>query len=145
MGRELPDWKSAKLKRAPDVSQSWKAQCQCQPAVSQHQMHSHRPGSSVLLLCHLLWDLVTEKSCLKMAFTCFKESSEQLCLLIETTRSLLPCVIPSTEPPQTPQHTAAPARRRAELTFEDDGDDLMDALGFGSGPKDEKQGKKAEE
>ncbi|XP_064007806.1 fas-binding factor 1 [Pogoniulus pusillus] len=49
------------------------------------------------------------------------------------------------EPPQTPQHTAAPARRRAELTFEDDGDDLMDALGFGSGPKDEKQGKKAEE
>ncbi|NXF93808.1 FBF1 factor, partial [Eubucco bourcierii] len=48
-------------------------------------------------------------------------------------------------PPQTPQHTAAPARRRAELTFEDDGDDLMDALGFGSGPKDEKQRKKAEE
>ncbi|XP_068007592.1 fas-binding factor 1 isoform X1 [Melanerpes formicivorus] len=49
------------------------------------------------------------------------------------------------EPPPTPQHAAAPARRRAELTFEDDGDDLMDALGFGSGPKDEKQGKKAED
>ncbi|NWH48232.1 FBF1 factor, partial [Fregata magnificens] len=49
-------------------------------------------------------------------------------------------------PPQTPQHTVAPVRRREELTFEDDGDDLMDALGFGSGPKgDEKQGKKAEE
>ncbi|XP_054250032.1 fas-binding factor 1 [Indicator indicator] len=49
------------------------------------------------------------------------------------------------EPPQTPQHTAAPACRRAELSFEDAGDDLMDALGFGSGPRDEKQGKKAEE
>ncbi|KAM6194142.1 fas-binding factor 1 [Sarcoramphus papa] len=49
-------------------------------------------------------------------------------------------------PPQTPLHTVAPVRRREELTFEDDGDDLMDALGFGSGPKgDEKQGKKAEE
>ncbi|NXV31829.1 FBF1 factor, partial [Rissa tridactyla] len=49
-------------------------------------------------------------------------------------------------PPQTPLHTAAPARRREELTFEDDGDDLMDALGFGNGLKgDEKQGKKAEE
>ncbi|NWS56135.1 FBF1 factor, partial [Chunga burmeisteri] len=49
-------------------------------------------------------------------------------------------------PPQTPLHTVAPVQRRQELTFEDDGDDLMDALGFGSGPKgDEKQGKKAEE
>ncbi|NXK09320.1 FBF1 factor, partial [Herpetotheres cachinnans] len=49
-------------------------------------------------------------------------------------------------PPQTPLHTVAPVRRRDELTFEDDGDDLMDALGFGSGPKGaEKQGKKAEE
>ncbi|NXN49181.1 FBF1 factor, partial [Rynchops niger] len=49
-------------------------------------------------------------------------------------------------PPQTPLHAAAPARRREELTFEDDGDDLMDALGFGNSPKgDEKQGKKAEE
>ncbi|NXQ98408.1 FBF1 factor, partial [Sagittarius serpentarius] len=49
-------------------------------------------------------------------------------------------------PPQTPLHTVAPVRRREELTFEDDDDDLMDALGFGSGPKgDEKQGKKAEE
>ncbi|XP_074967288.1 fas-binding factor 1 isoform X4 [Phalacrocorax aristotelis] len=49
-------------------------------------------------------------------------------------------------PPQTPQHTVAPVRRREELMFEDDGDDLMDALGFGNGPKgDEKQGKKAEE
>ncbi|NXD69774.1 FBF1 factor, partial [Eolophus roseicapillus] len=42
------------------------------------------------------------------------------------------------EPPQTPLHTMAPVQRR-ELTFEDDDDDLMDALGFGSGPKgDEK-------
>ncbi|KAM9177604.1 fas-binding factor 1 isoform 5-T5 [Mergus octosetaceus] len=49
-------------------------------------------------------------------------------------------------PPQTPLHTAAPVRRREELTFEDDGDDLMDALGFGNSPKgDRKQGKKAEE
>ncbi|NXW15201.1 FBF1 factor, partial [Circaetus pectoralis] len=49
-------------------------------------------------------------------------------------------------PPQTPLHTVTPVRRREELTFEDDGDDLMDALGFGNGPKgDEKQGKKAEE
>ncbi|NXJ68276.1 FBF1 factor, partial [Rostratula benghalensis] len=49
-------------------------------------------------------------------------------------------------PPQTPLHTVAPARKREELMFEDDGDDLMDALGFGNGPKgDEKQGKKAEE
>ncbi|NWR66358.1 FBF1 factor, partial [Bucorvus abyssinicus] len=48
-------------------------------------------------------------------------------------------------PPQTPLHTVAPVRRRAEITFEDDGDDLMDALGFGSGRRDEKQGKKAEE
>ncbi|NXQ90340.1 FBF1 factor, partial [Nyctibius grandis] len=49
-------------------------------------------------------------------------------------------------PPQTPLHTVAPAQRREELTFEDDGDDLMEALGFGSGAKgDEKQGKKSEE
>ncbi|XP_066836250.1 fas-binding factor 1 isoform X1 [Anser cygnoides] len=49
-------------------------------------------------------------------------------------------------PPQTPLHAAAPVRRREELTFEDDGDDLMDALGFGNSPKgDQKQGKKAEE
>ncbi|XP_068511492.1 fas-binding factor 1 isoform X3 [Anas acuta] len=49
-------------------------------------------------------------------------------------------------PPQTPVHTAAPVQRREELTFEDDGDDLMDALGFGNSPKgDQKQGKKAEE
>ncbi|XP_029871851.1 fas-binding factor 1 isoform X5 [Aquila chrysaetos chrysaetos] len=49
-------------------------------------------------------------------------------------------------PPQTPLHTVMPVRRREELTFEDDGDDLMDALGFGNGPKgDEKQGKAAEE
>ncbi|NXP05153.1 FBF1 factor, partial [Thinocorus orbignyianus] len=48
-------------------------------------------------------------------------------------------------PPQTPLHAVAPARRREELMFEDDGDDLMDALGFGNGPKgDEKQGRKAE-
>ncbi|XP_054702868.1 fas-binding factor 1 isoform X9 [Grus americana] len=49
-------------------------------------------------------------------------------------------------PPQTPLHTMAPVRKREELMFEDDGDDLMDALGFGSGTKgDEQQGKKAEE
>ncbi|NWW52752.1 FBF1 factor, partial [Pedionomus torquatus] len=49
-------------------------------------------------------------------------------------------------PPQTPLHTVAPAWRREELMFEDDGDDLMDALGFGNSPKgDEKRGKKAEE
>ncbi|KAF1623957.1 hypothetical protein FQV09_0009084, partial [Eudyptes chrysolophus] len=48
--------------------------------------------------------------------------------------------------PQTPLHTVAPVRRREELTFEDDGDDLIDALGFGNGPKgDEKRGRKAEE
>uniref|UniRef100_A0A672UVI7 Fas binding factor 1 n=1 Tax=Strigops habroptila TaxID=2489341 RepID=A0A672UVI7_STRHB len=38
------------------------------------------------------------------------------------------------EPPQMPLHTVAPVQRR-DLMFEDDGDDLMDALGFGSGPK----------
>uniref|UniRef100_A0A8C3L0A0 Fas binding factor 1 n=1 Tax=Chrysolophus pictus TaxID=9089 RepID=A0A8C3L0A0_CHRPC len=49
-------------------------------------------------------------------------------------------------PPQTPLHTTAPARRREELTFEDDDDDLMDVLGFGDGQKgDQKQGKKVEE
>ncbi|KAM6050569.1 fas-binding factor 1 isoform 2-T3 [Chlamydotis macqueenii] len=49
-------------------------------------------------------------------------------------------------PPQTPLRTVAPVRKREDLTFEDDDDDLMDALGFGSGPKgDEKQGKKTEE
>ncbi|NXC20590.1 FBF1 factor, partial [Corythaeola cristata] len=48
--------------------------------------------------------------------------------------------------PQTPQHTVVPVRRVEKLTFEDDDDDLMDALGLGSGLKgDEKQGKKAEE
>ncbi|XP_035749175.1 fas-binding factor 1 isoform X2 [Egretta garzetta] len=47
---------------------------------------------------------------------------------------------------ETPLHAVAPVRKREMLTFEDDGDDLMDALGFGSGPKgDEKQGKKAGE
>ncbi|NXG29261.1 FBF1 factor, partial [Dromaius novaehollandiae] len=46
------------------------------------------------------------------------------------------------EPP-APRHAAAPGRRREELTFEDDGDDLMDALGFGDSPKgDPKQGRK---
>lgn len=57
-------------------------------------------------------------------------------------------VILSTEPipAQTPLHTAAPARRREELTFEDDDDDLMDVLGFGDGRKgNQKQGKKVEE
>ncbi|XP_048820722.1 fas-binding factor 1 isoform X3 [Lagopus muta] len=49
-------------------------------------------------------------------------------------------------PAQTPLHTAAPARRREELTFEDDDDDLMDVLGFGDGRKgNQKQGKKVED
>ncbi|NWH56962.1 FBF1 factor, partial [Geococcyx californianus] len=49
-------------------------------------------------------------------------------------------------PLQTPLHAATSVRRRQELIFEDDHDDLMDALGFGSDPKqDGKQGKKAEE
>ncbi|XP_042739848.1 fas-binding factor 1 isoform X3 [Lagopus leucura] len=49
-------------------------------------------------------------------------------------------------PAQTPLHTAAPARRREELTFEDDDDDLMDVLGFGDGRKEnQKQGKKVED
>ncbi|OXB81126.1 UNVERIFIED_CONTAM: hypothetical protein H355_005056, partial [Colinus virginianus] len=48
-------------------------------------------------------------------------------------------------PPQTPMHTKAPARRREELTFEDDADDLLDVLGFGDSQKgDQKEGKKAE-
>uniref|UniRef100_A0A8D0F029 Fas-binding factor 1 C-terminal domain-containing protein n=1 Tax=Strix occidentalis caurina TaxID=311401 RepID=A0A8D0F029_STROC len=52
------------------------------------------------------------------------------------------------EPPaaQTPLRTAAPVQRRKEIPFEDDGDDLLDALGLGSSPgRDGKQGKKAEE
>uniref|UniRef100_A0A8C8BK99 Fas-binding factor 1 C-terminal domain-containing protein n=1 Tax=Otus sunia TaxID=257818 RepID=A0A8C8BK99_9STRI len=52
------------------------------------------------------------------------------------------------EPPpaQTSLCTVAPVQSRKELTFEDDGDDLMAALGLGSGPgRDGKQGKKAEE
>ncbi|XP_071620035.1 fas-binding factor 1 isoform X6 [Heliangelus exortis] len=49
-------------------------------------------------------------------------------------------------PTQVPLHTTAPVRKREKLTFEDDGDDLMDALGFGSDPKgDEKQEKKTED
>ncbi|XP_068770229.1 fas-binding factor 1 isoform X2 [Struthio camelus] len=48
-------------------------------------------------------------------------------------------------PPQPPRHAAAPVRRREELVFEDDGDELMDALGFGNSPKgDPKQGRKGE-
>ncbi|NWR79425.1 FBF1 factor, partial [Centropus unirufus] len=50
------------------------------------------------------------------------------------------------EPPRAPLHAATPVPRRQELTFEDDGDDLMNALGFDSGLKgDGKQGRKAEE
>ncbi|KAM6121232.1 LOW QUALITY PROTEIN: fas-binding factor 1 homolog [Pterocles gutturalis] len=52
------------------------------------------------------------------------------------------------EPPpsQTWLHTVAMVRRKEELVFEDDGDDWLDALGFGDGLKgDEKRGKKAEE
>ncbi|KAM9119323.1 fas-binding factor 1 [Pangshura tecta] len=45
-----------------------------------------------------------------------------------------------------PGHAVSPVRRREELTFEDDGDDLMDALGFGESPREElKQEKKGEE
>uniref|UniRef100_A0A8C5EZE5 Fas binding factor 1 n=1 Tax=Gopherus evgoodei TaxID=1825980 RepID=A0A8C5EZE5_9SAUR len=45
-----------------------------------------------------------------------------------------------------PGHAVAPVRRREELTFEDDGDDLMDALGFGESPRGElKQERKGEE
>nr|XP_025033908.1 fas-binding factor 1 isoform X1 [Pelodiscus sinensis]XP_025033909.1 fas-binding factor 1 isoform X1 [Pelodiscus sinensis]XP_025033910.1 fas-binding factor 1 isoform X1 [Pelodiscus sinensis] len=45
-----------------------------------------------------------------------------------------------------PGHTVTPMRRREELTFEDDGDDLMDALGFGQSPRGElKQERKGEE
>uniref|UniRef100_A0A8D0FKT0 Fas-binding factor 1 C-terminal domain-containing protein n=1 Tax=Strix occidentalis caurina TaxID=311401 RepID=A0A8D0FKT0_STROC len=49
---------------------------------------------------------------------------------------LIPCVIPPTEPPaaQTPLRTVTPMWKRKELTFEEDGDDLMAALGLGSGP-----------
>uniref|UniRef100_A0A8C3SFE9 Fas binding factor 1 n=1 Tax=Chelydra serpentina TaxID=8475 RepID=A0A8C3SFE9_CHESE len=38
-----------------------------------------------------------------------------------------------------PGHAVAPVRRREELTFEDDGDDLMDALGFGESPRGEEE------
>ncbi|XP_060127819.1 fas-binding factor 1 isoform X2 [Zootoca vivipara] len=42
-----------------------------------------------------------------------------------------------------PGHIAAPERKRDELTFEVDGDDLMDAMGFGESPKTElKSGRK---
>ncbi|KFO93205.1 Fas-binding factor 1, partial [Buceros rhinoceros silvestris] len=40
-------------------------------------------------------------------------------------------------PPQRPLHTVAPVRRRAEITFEDDGDNLIDALGLGGGDVEE--------
>ncbi|NWX84104.1 FBF1 factor, partial [Nothoprocta pentlandii] len=44
-----------------------------------------------------------------------------------------------------PRLAAGPARRREELSFEDDGDDLMDALGFGDSPKgDARQGRKGD-
>uniref|UniRef100_A0A8D0FMX4 Fas-binding factor 1 C-terminal domain-containing protein n=1 Tax=Strix occidentalis caurina TaxID=311401 RepID=A0A8D0FMX4_STROC len=62
--------------------------------------------------------------------------------------NLIPCVIPPTEPPaaQTPLRTVTPMWKRKELTFEEDGDDLMAALGLGSGPgRDGRQRKKAEE
>ncbi|XP_074702972.1 fas-binding factor 1 isoform X3 [Strix aluco] len=52
------------------------------------------------------------------------------------------------EPPeaQTPLRTATPMWKRKELTFEEDGDDVMAALGLGSGPgRDGRQGKKTEE
>ncbi|XP_074702977.1 fas-binding factor 1 isoform X8 [Strix aluco] len=54
----------------------------------------------------------------------------------------------ATEPPeaQTPLRTATPMWKRKELTFEEDGDDVMAALGLGSGPgRDGRQGKKTEE
>uniref|UniRef100_A0A452HBF4 Fas-binding factor 1 C-terminal domain-containing protein n=1 Tax=Gopherus agassizii TaxID=38772 RepID=A0A452HBF4_9SAUR len=51
-----------------------------------------------------------------------------------------------TGPAKAPGHAVAPMRRREELTFEDDGDDLMDALGFGESPRGElKQERKGEE
>ncbi|XP_032648774.1 fas-binding factor 1 isoform X1 [Chelonoidis abingdonii] len=51
-----------------------------------------------------------------------------------------------TGPAKVPGHAVAPVRRREELTFEDDGDDLMDALGFGESPRGElKQERKGEE
>ncbi|KFU93378.1 Fas-binding factor 1, partial [Chaetura pelagica] len=47
---------------------------------------------------------------------------------------------------EPPLPSAAPVRRREEFMFEDDGDDLMEALGLGDGTKgEEKQGKKMEE
>ncbi|XP_042305203.1 fas-binding factor 1 isoform X2 [Sceloporus undulatus] len=46
----------------------------------------------------------------------------------------------------TPTHAVAPDQKRNELTFEDDGDDLMDTLGFGDNPKEElKSSRKGEE
>ncbi|NXA55524.1 FBF1 factor, partial [Nothocercus julius] len=48
-------------------------------------------------------------------------------------------------PAPQPRLAAGPVRRREELTFEDDGDDLMDALGFGDSPKgDARQGRKGD-
>ncbi|NXA44034.1 FBF1 factor, partial [Eudromia elegans] len=48
-------------------------------------------------------------------------------------------------PAPQPRLAAGPVRRREELSFEDDGDDLMDALGFGDSPKgDARQGRKGD-
>ncbi|XP_067403942.1 fas-binding factor 1 isoform X1 [Emydura macquarii macquarii] len=49
-------------------------------------------------------------------------------------------------PPSAPGRAIIPMRKKEELTFEDDGDDLMEALGFGESPKAElKQERKGEE
>lgn len=43
-------------------------------------------------------------------------------------------------------HAVAPKQKQEELTFEDDGDDLMEALGFGDTSKAEvKSGRRSEE
>uniref|UniRef100_H3BDG6 Fas binding factor 1 n=1 Tax=Latimeria chalumnae TaxID=7897 RepID=H3BDG6_LATCH len=39
----------------------------------------------------------------------------------------------------TPARAAAPSRKKDELTFDDEGDDLMDALGIGESPKIQKR------
>lgn len=54
--------------------------------------------------------------------------------------NLLPCAIPSPElpPRQTPLRTVAPVQRRKTSMFEDaEGDDLLDVLRRGKGPKKE--------
>lgn len=55
-----------------------------------------------------------------------------------------PCI--DTSLPTVHGHAVAPDQKQEELTFEDDGDDLMDALGFGETSKAEvKSGRRSEE